>query len=103
MSEKQEKNKFSEESQKLLVDMNHTEIFELCENSAEHQRFDYNAFFEIGISYCSSGRILKYSRSPATTQKTTCDFTSFPGFVAEKNSSRGPRKTDHVFQGEGDA
>ena len=39
MSQKQEINRFSEESQKLLVDMNHTEIFELCENS------DCNAFF----------------------------------------------------------
>ena len=31
-SQKQEINKFSEESQQLLVDMNHTEIFELSEN-----------------------------------------------------------------------
>ena len=36
MSQKQEINKFSEESQKLLDDMNHTEIFELChQNSAK--------------------------------------------------------------------
>ena len=35
MSQKQEINRFSEESQQLLVDMNFTEIFELCENSAK--------------------------------------------------------------------
>ena len=35
MSEKQEINKFSEESQHLLEDMNQTEIFELCKNSAK--------------------------------------------------------------------
>ena len=35
MSEKQEINKFSEESQQLLEDMNQTEIFELCKNSAK--------------------------------------------------------------------
>ena len=43
MSQKQEINKFSEESQKLLADMNHTEVFELCENSAKHQCPDCNA------------------------------------------------------------
>ena len=36
MSQKQEINRFSEESQKLLVDMNSTEIFELVENSAKN-------------------------------------------------------------------
>ena len=42
MNQKQEINKFSEESQQLLV-----EIFELCENSAKHQCPDCNAFTEI--------------------------------------------------------
>ena len=50
-----------------------------------------HAFFEIGIIYCSCGRNLKYSRSPTTAQKTNCDFTSIPGFVFKKNSSRGPK------------
>ena len=36
-------------------------------------------------------RNLKYKRSPATFQKTNCDFTSIPGFVIEKNSSRGQK------------
>ena len=69
--------------------MNHTEIFELCENSAKHQCPNFKAFSEIGIIYCSCGRNLKYSRSLATLQKTNCDFTSIPGFVIKKNSSRG--------------
>ena len=64
MSQKQDINKFSEESQRLLVDMNHTEIFELCENSAKHQCPDCSVFSEIGIIYCSCGINLKYSRSP---------------------------------------
>ena len=75
MSQEQEINKFSEESQPFLVDMNYTETFELCENSAKHQRLDCNAFSEIGISYCSCWRNLKYSRSPTALQKTNCDFT----------------------------
>ena len=89
MSQKQI-HKFREESQQLLVDMNHTEIFELCENSAKHQCLDCNPFSEIGIFSSSCGRNLKYSRSPTTFQKTNCDITSIPGFVIKKNSSRGP-------------
>ena len=85
MSQKQEINRFSEESQKLLVDMNHTEIFKLCKNSAKHQRFDSNAFSEIGIICCSCWR------NSTTIQKTSCDFTSIPSFVSKKNSSRGPK------------
>ena len=34
---------------------------------------------------------MKYERSPTTTQKANCDFTSIPGFVIDKNSSRGPK------------
>ena len=59
MSQKQEINKISEESQQSLADMNHTEIFELCENSAKLQCLDYNAFSEIGTIYCSCGRNFK--------------------------------------------
>ena len=48
MSQKQDINMFSEESQKLLEGGNHTEIFELCEISSKHQCLDCNAFMEIG-------------------------------------------------------
>ena len=48
------------ESQKLLDDLNQTEIFELCENSAKLQCLDCNALSDIGIIYCSCGRNLKY-------------------------------------------
>ena len=79
------KNNSCEESQQLLVDMNHTEIFELCENSEKkNQCLDCNAFSEIGIIYCSCGRNLKYKRSPKTFQKTNCGFTSIPGFVIKR-------------------
>ena len=91
LSQKQTISRFSEESQQKLADMNHTEIFELHENSAKQQCPDCNAFFEIGFIYCSCGRNLKYSRSPTTAQKTNYDFPSIPGFVVKKNSSRGPK------------
>ena len=73
--------------------MNHTEIFELLENSAKLQCSDCTFFFsEIGIIYCSSGRKLKCKRSPTTTQKASCEYTSIPGFVMKNNfSSRGPK------------
>ena len=93
MSQKQEINRFREESQKLLVDMNHTEIFELWENSAKLQCHDCNAFSEVGIICCSCRRNLKYSRSPTTLQKTNCDFTSIPGFVIKKNTESHWRST----------
>ena len=86
LSQKPEINRFSEESQQLLVDMNHTEIFELCENSAKLPCPDCNSFTEFGINYCSCGRNLKYKRSPTTTQKANNDYTSIPGLVIKKNS-----------------
>ena len=91
MSQKQEINRFSEESQQLLVDMNHIEIFELCENSAKLQCPDCNSSTEIEIIDCSCGKILKYDRSPKTTQKANNVDTSISGFVIEKNSTRGPK------------
>ena len=91
MSEKQEMNKFSEESQQLLEDMNQTEIFELCESSEKN-----NVVVAIPLRnrdfvfFCSCGINLKYKRSPTTTQKANCDFSSIPGFVIKKNSTRKP-------------
>ena len=40
-------NKFSEESQDLIADMNNTEIFELYKNSSKQQCLDCNAHWEI--------------------------------------------------------
>ena len=89
MSQEKEINRFSEESQKLLVDMNHTENF--ARTLSKLQRPDCNAFSEIGNIYCSCGRNLKYKRSPTTTQKANCDCTSIPDFVIKKNSTRGAK------------
>ena len=67
------------------------EIFGLCGVSVKLQCPDYNAFSEIGIIYGSSGKNLKYLRSPTTTQKTNNDYSSIPDSVILKNSSRGPK------------
>ena len=71
--------------------MEQTEIFELCENSAKLRCLDCNSLTEMGIIYCSCGRSSKYKWSPTTNQKANCDYTSIPGFVIKKNSSRGPK------------
>ena len=92
MSQTQEINRFSEASQKLLQDMDQTEIFEFCENSTKLQCSDCNSFTEIGIICCSCGRNLKTSRSPTTFQKDNDDFNSIPGYIIQKNSSRGPKR-----------
>ena len=78
---------FSEASQKLLRDMNQTEIFELCENTKKLQCPGCNSFAEVGILYCRCGQNLKYNRSP----KPNLDCNSIDGYIIRKNSSRGPK------------
>ena len=56
LSETQKINKFSEESKDLIADMNHTEIFQLCETSSKKQYSNCNSYWEIGIVYCICGR-----------------------------------------------
>ena len=52
-------NKFSQESQKLIADMNNTEIFEHREASSKRQCPDCSLYWEIGIVYCTCRRCLK--------------------------------------------
>ena len=69
-------NTFSEKSQKLIVDMNNTEIFELCETSSKRQCPNCNLYWEVGIVYCTCGRCLKSSqkKSKSTTRTTTTSY-----------------------------
>ena len=91
MSQTKKINRFSEASQELLKDMNHTEIFELCENSKKLQCPDCNSFTDSGIIFCSCGRNLKHGRSVTQLQKDNNDLNSIDGYVIKKNSSRGPK------------
>ena len=66
------------------------QFLKLCENSAKHQRLHCFSVTEIGFLCCS------------------CVFTSIPGFVIKKNSSRGPKHGQSerqimFLQGEEDA
>ena len=71
--------------------MNNTEFLEFCENSSKQQCPDCNAFWEIGIIYCSCGTNMKSSRSPTEFDQNNRDFTSIPGYVIKENSSRGAK------------
>ena len=88
MSQKQEINRFTEESQKLLVDMNHTEIFELCENSAKHQCLDCNAFSDHLLQLRKKFEVFAES---CNTPEDQLRLYFNPGFVIEKNSSGKPK------------
>ena len=76
---RQKFNRFSEASQRLLKDMNQTEILELC--------LDCKSFTEVGIISCRYGRSLKYNRRP----KPNLDCNSVDGYIIRKNCSRGPK------------
>ena len=91
MRQTQKINKFSKESQDLIADMNNTETLELCENSSKQQCPDCNAYWKIGIIYCSCGRTMKSTRSPTEFGQNNCDVTSIPGYVIKENSSRGAK------------
>ena len=58
-SKTEENYEFSEKSQKLISDMNNTEIFELCETSSKMQCPDCAFFWEIFTVCCTCGRCLK--------------------------------------------
>ena len=70
---------FNEKSQKLIADMNNTEIFELCEISSKKQCSDCNLFWEIGIVYCTCGRCFKKtSQRTKEFDKNNYDVLSIP-------------------------
>ena len=92
LSQTQKINKFSRESQDVIADLNNTEIFELCENSSKQECPVCNAYWEIGIIYCSCGRNMKSTRSPTEFDKNNRDVTSILGYVIKKNSSRGAKR-----------
>ena len=91
LSQTQKINKFSEQSKDLIADMNNTEIFELRENSSKQQCPVCNAYWEMGIIYCSCGRNMKSTRFPTEFDQNNRDVTSIPGYVIKKNSSRGAK------------
>ena len=94
LSQTQKINTFSKESQELIADMNNTEIFELCENSAKQQCPECNTYWDIGLIYCICGGNMKSSRSPTNFQnfqQNNYDVTSIPGYLIKKNVSHGAK------------
>ena len=85
VSQTQKINRFSEASQRLLKDMNQTEIFELCENSFCARTA--NPSQKLGSFIADAEEIWKYNRSP----KPNLECISIDGFIIRKTCSRGPQ------------
>ena len=85
-------NMFSGKSQKLIADMNNTEIFEMCETSSKNQCPECNLHWEIGIVYCTCGGCLKPSQRTNEFDMNNYDVLSIPGDVIKKNNSRGAKR-----------
>ena len=86
---------FSEKSQKLIADMNNTEIFELCGPSSKKQCSDCNLFWEIGIVYCTCGRCFflnkKSRKELRSSTRTTTTSYQFLAKLSKKGNSRGAK------------
>ena len=96
MSRKQEINRFSEESQKLLVDMN-------PQRSSNFARIlkNFNVLIAIplrksGSLFVVAGEISSTKRSPITTQKANDDYTSMPGFLSLSRTSLENQSTANL-------
>ena len=101
-------NKFNEKSQKLIADMNSTEIFGLCETSSKKQCSDCFFFREIGIVFCSCGIFSKPSQRTKEFDKNNYNILSISGYgtatsalqgcgnVAKSSSTQAWRKSIHT-------
>ena len=91
LNKTEESNDFCEMSQKLIADMNNTEIFELCETSSTKQCTDCALYRQNGTVYCSCGRSLKTSKGPnSSTRRTTTPYL-FPVTSSKKNLMHGAK------------
>ena len=91
LNKSEEIDEFSEKSQKLIADMNNTDIFELCETSSKKQCPECAFCWEIGIVYCTCGRYLKSSQRTEELDKNSYDVLPIPGNVIKKNTIRGAK------------
>ena len=84
-------NHFSQESKALITDVGNNEIFEFYETASKRQCPDCAFFWAIGIVYCTCGKCMQPSAMNRQYNKDRFDSLSIPGYVMEKNRSRGPR------------
>ena len=87
----EEINHFSQESKDLMTEMGNTEIFEFYETSSKRQCPECASYWEIGIVFCTCGKCMQPSEKSRQFKKDRFDILSIPGYVTEKNQSRGPR------------
>ena len=92
---------FSEKSQKLIADMNNTEIFELCETPSKKQCTDCASYWEIGIVHCTCGRCLKSSRGMYCKAKEMPQKAHQPKHGGEKSKLEKWHKDDTLCHSSG--
>ena len=91
LNKTEEINTFSERSEKLITDMDNTEIFEICETSSKKQCPGCPFKWETGIVHCSCGRSLKPSQRTKLFDKKNYDALSIPSYVIKKNLTHGAK------------
>ena len=111
LSQTQKIHRFSEESQRLLADMNHTEIFEFCKKkkkTAKQQCLDCNTFLENRNNLLQLRKKLEVSaksnNSPERQLRLHVDpWLCHKEELQQSCKTRTIRKTEDVLPGEADA
>ena len=75
-----------------------TEIFEFHGISVKRQCPDCALYWEIGIENCTSGKLMQPSERNRQFNKNRFDVLSIPGYVIEKDQSRGARHGQSMRQ-----
>ena len=84
--------KLSEKSEKLIADMNNTEIFELCETSSEKAMLRLCSFFaRSALSIVLVVDVFSICAKNKELDKNNYDVLSIPGHVIKKNTIRGAK------------
>ena len=91
-------NPYSEKSKKMIQDMDHAELFELCEIIPKMQCSECFLYWNQGIVYCTCGHLVRENQSSRGILRWTLDLLSIPNYVFKKERPHGNRhgKTEYA-------
>ena len=84
-------NPFSEKSKKMIRDMGHGELFELCETIPKVQCSECLLYWNQGAVYCTYGHLLVESESNHFLNQWRLDALSIQKYVIKKGRPHGAR------------
>ena len=84
-------NPFSENSKKMIRDMGHVELFELCETIPKVQCSECLLYWNQGIVCCTCGHLLRENESSQRIHRWKLDILSIPNYVIKKGRLHGNR------------